>query len=121
MAVKELQDFIKENKGYIISEATLLTSDLCQEAYRVIGIFNIRPKFRRELAYLIGDKHIEWGFSDNILDNYESELGQQASWLWNEDIFHYFNYIAPKGYYFGSHEGDGACIGWFQYDEEECF
>lgn len=45
-------------------------------------------------------------------------FGWTQSWLWNECVFELFNRFSPRGYYFGSSEGDGACIGWFKYEEE---
>jgi hypothetical protein len=44
---------------------------------------------------------------------------EDANYLWNEDIFNYFNNISPNGYYFGSSIGDGACIGFFKIEEED--
>jgi hypothetical protein len=41
-----------------------------------------------------------------------------ASYLFNETVFNFLNSICPKGYYFGSSEGDGALFGFFKYTDE---
>ena len=47
------------------------------------------------------------------------EKQEDANYIWNEDLYNYFNSIAPEGHYFGSNEGDGACIGFFKSEENE--
>lgn len=34
-----------------------------------------------------------------------------------ENLFDTLNYIAPEGYYFGAHEGDGSDFGFWQCEE----
>jgi hypothetical protein len=48
---------------------------------------------------------------------------EDCSWLLNEDIWDALNEHCPDGYYFGAHEGDGACYGVWEcedtYDDDE--
>lgn len=37
--------------------------------------------------------------------------------LW-EDMFDFFEKIAPIGYYFGVHDGDGSCYGFWKCSDE---
>ena len=53
--------------------------------------------------------------SPNRVTDYLNE--QFSMWL-NEDIYAAMEEIAPEGYYFGSSEGDGACIGYWPIEEE---
>ena len=39
-------------------------------------------------------------------------------WLVNEDACYAMEELSPEGFYFGSHPGDGACIGWFEFDSD---
>jgi len=42
---------------------------------------------------------------------------EQAGLILNEDIWDLMNGIAPEFCYFGAHEGDGACYGFWTSDE----
>lgn len=42
---------------------------------------------------------------------------EQADWIL-EDLFNALDTIAPDGTMFGSHEGDGALYGFWQYDDD---
>jgi hypothetical protein len=52
-------------------------------------------------------------------EHYESVWDSEAmSYILNEDIWEAMEEIAPPGYYFGAHEGDGSDYGyWFGVDE----
>lgn len=106
MSVKDLQKNIWRKGGLVISEGTLRVEDLLDAAYSVMVDYNLRTPLKQEIRGLF--------FNGELM---EERLGD-AEYIWNEDVFDYMNDIAPSGYYFGSHEGDGACIGFFQASPE---
>jgi len=114
MGVKELRNAIKEREGMIVSIDTLLTYDLLFATYAIVKNYDLNPDFKDSLDYILSkpEEHVNYYNSDH------PDLPGTAMWLWVEDIFQYFNDIAPKGYYFGNTEGDGACFGWFREEEE---
>ena len=114
MAKTHLQDYIKTYGGYTVSEATLLTSDLLVASLSVIEGYDLKPKFRKELT-----KIVELYTPDEVNYPEDEDFADTLSWLLNEDIFNYFNDVAPKGYYYGTSEGDGACFGFWKYEEED--
>lgn len=48
--------------------------------------------------------------------DYPAELQEEAQNL-IQDCIEYLNQIAPEGYYFGSHPGDGADFGYWQWED----
>jgi hypothetical protein len=127
MAKKDLQKEIRKGEGMIISEGTLKTDDLLAVAHDLLTEYKIQPaKLKKEIFSLFRGKGQEMPenlglqmplFWDEI--ELRPKKVHDASYIWSEDVFNKFNEIAPKGYYFGSSEGDGACIGFFKAEEEE--
>jgi hypothetical protein len=135
MSAKDLQNKIIGNEGYILSDGTLNLQHLLPKAYDLINMYELKEDtdlnqeildcfelrvwdkqhfLNKELSLFIEQYHSD---AELIEDKQE-----EASELWNETIFNFFNKIAPDGYSFGSSEGDGACIGWFKcenYEEPE--
>ena len=109
MARSNLQRLIRNRKGLVISEATHRVSDLLEAAYAVIKRFELQPDFKSDLFVLACKGEDELNHGDSR---------EKASDMWNQEIVDYFNMIAPRGYYFGTHEGDGACFGWFKVTKE---
>lgn len=136
MSIKALQADIRKREGYILSDGTLQNSTLLAKAFDLIVAYNFSAAKRKnlldEIARCFTWSNIEYQkdfahlFPHASLDiprfySYcEIVEAQQedASWIWNESLYNLFNNIAPKGYYFGSSEGDGACIGWFKIETE---
>ena len=106
---RRFQNLISQKEGLIISEATLLVSDLLDAAYSVMFQNGLNTDLCHEIESL---------FSEFNTEGIDYGGGREkAEYLWNEDAFNYFNNICPDDYYFGSNEGDGACIGFFQINE----
>jgi hypothetical protein len=119
MAIKQLQADIKKGEGYILSDGTLNLQHLLPKAYDLIKGYNLKTNLKKDICSVLN--HNDPTFYNQYYGNVklESNKEEEASYLWNEDIYNYLNNISPKGYYFGSSEGDGACIGFFRYNEEE--
>lgn len=124
MSKKELQNDIKRNNGYILSDGTLNLQHLLPKAYDLIITYNLRG-YRELLAEIRSCFVIQEDTFHTIdgglfrlqyhgMASLEESLMERASDIWNESIFNVFNELTPNHYYFGSSEGDGACIGWFQ-------
>lgn len=126
MSIKDLQKDIRKGQGYILSDGTLNLLHLLPKAYDLMLEYNMRTTLKDEIENVFTNTdeeeiekclptfHNQYYSHIEIPDNKQED----ASYLWNEDIFNYFNNISPSGYYFGSSEGDGTCIGWFEYEEE---
>jgi hypothetical protein len=134
MSIKQLQRDIRNAEGYILSDGTLNLQHLLPKAYDLIVGYNMKSKTAKDIKKGIKEVFINNADDDGIclnpifeaqyyslieLDENDDEKMETASRLWDEDIYDYFNNIAPNNYYFGSSEDDGACIGWFKYDENK--
>lgn len=102
-------------RNAIISNATLRNEDL------IVTCMNFHWEMDKESARRL------WKENPNLLKALcDKECGiptnwwesDEASFLLNEDIYEAMDALTPDGYYFGSHPGDGACIGYFK--SEEC-
>ena len=129
MSIKDLQRTIRQEQGYILSDGTLNLTHLLPKAYDLMDDFNLRTNLKQEIesVFVNTDRELDKIeiLKPTFYNQYHSaveipeEKQEDANYLWNEDIYNYFNNIAPTGYYFGSSIGDGACIGWFKCEEED--
>jgi len=126
MSIKDLQTTIKVKEGFILSTDTLNLEHLLPSAYDLIVAYNMRTNLKEEIEKVFVNTDLEEEkllptFHNQFYSNIEipEEKQEDASYLWNEDIFNYFNNISPNGYYFGNTLDDGACIGWFKVEENE--
>jgi hypothetical protein len=127
MAKKDLQKEIRNREGLIISEGTLKIDDLLAVAHDILAEYKIQPtKLKKDIFSVFRGKGQE--MPENLglqmplfWDEIEIRPSKQedAQWLWHDEVFDKFNDIAPKGYYFGSSDGDGACIGFFKAEGDE--
>lgn len=115
MSKQALSQTIRKKGGLIISEGTLDTVSLLCTARDLLMSWGIRTQLTHMIDLAIGmslvDQTASHAYYYNRLKVHATP--EELFHLWSEDVFNLFNEIAPKGYYFGSHEGDGACIGWF--------
>lgn len=104
----------EDYKNIEISNATLLTEDLLENFLWFLRDVSEECQIilrLRELEEEINKLRYEDG---RIIDD-DIEL---ADILLNEDCFYLLNDISPIGTYFGSHQGDGACFGFWEQEEE---
>ena len=105
-----------ERSGCVtVSNATLRAQDLL-------------PKFLDALKVLAPEAHQQMtmpgaGFSavpDHALEDENAEWwsSEDCAYLLNEVLFDALSENCPEGYYFGAHEGDGACFGFWPHEEE---
>lgn len=128
MGIKQLQDTIIREEGYILSDGTLNLNDLLSKAYDVFVRYEMDDeKLKKDIISVFTLKKEIGEYESLFVEKYygdaeiKDDAMDDAYYIWNEDVFNFFNEIAPNGYSFGSSEGDGALIGWFKYDEEEDF
>lgn len=138
MSLKEFQKWVTGNEGVIISDGTLNLEHLLPKVFDLLVTFDLNSDLQREILTVfeidegeevtIGDDvYIVGLFEKQYWGNarLDDHFLEDANAIWNEDVWNYFNEIAPDGYYYGSNEGDSACIGIFK-DEtqwaecEEC-
>ena len=111
---------IEARKGLIISEAALKTDCLLSSYYQLISDYNLSPTMKSEIASFFEEEPTNWNYFYNKC-HLIPEKEEEANIYLNEDIYDFFNEIAPEGYYFGNTEGDGACFGFFETKDESEF
>ena len=116
MSKKDLQREIRQKEGMIVSEATLLNFDLLDSFWGIMEGYNLKTPIKKDIKNILNNYTEE---EINYPLNISEELADHISWLINEDCFNYLNDIAPKKFYFGSQEGDGACFGFWKIEEED--
>lgn len=106
-----------ERSGCVtVSNATMRAQDLL-------------PKFLDALKVLAPEAHQQLtmpgaGFSavpDHALEDEDAEWwrSEDCGYLINEVLWDALNEHCPEGFYFGSHEGDGACYGFWPHEEDD--
>ena len=105
-------------EGLVVSTDTLNVADLLTTYYQLIQDYNLSDEMAKTIK----------GFFDKepTVTNYFysrckllPEKEEEAQMFLNEDLFDFLNDIAPDDYYFGNTDGDGACFGFFKYEEED--
>ena len=104
--------------GMELSNATMRSEDLIPNFMNFLQsikddceIQKEVDEIQKEVDSLRLEEHPGYG------EYYKNEDLEQASWILNEDIWDLLQEIAPEFTYFGSHEGDGACYGFWTDDE----
>lgn len=97
-------------KNHSISEATLIDTDIADAMNNFIKDEYIKVYF--DEAQLR-----KWS---NLYQEFNSiESAEEKSFLLNDDMFSFFNDIAPKGTIFGAHPGNGSDFGFWEYEDFE--
>ena len=110
--LNEFKKTITGKSGLIISEATHRNEDLLSATYDILNKFGLNLPLQAEIFEIFTEEPTSF----NVFYGYTSipdEKQEEATQLFNEDVYSYFNEIAPNGYYFGTSEGDASCFGWF--------
>lgn len=96
---QDVQNLCNEEGSYEISHATMRMRDLfpaVQPFLKGTLLFN-----EVEAIRMAAEKDpVVWEKEENII-------------LFHEEVFTYMNTLAPDGFYFGSHVGDGSAIGFW--------
>lgn len=126
MSKADFQNSVRKNEGYILSDGTLNLEHLLPKAYDFLDYYKIRNvKLKKDIlecfeidGEFLGGLFTKQYYGEARLKD-DSESMEKANYLWNEEIYNFFNEISPNGYIFGSSEHDWALIGWFKYESEE--
>lgn len=99
----------------------------CEIVHGTMRAQDLLPAFMQALAILAPAAHAQLtchsgmpripshALEDETAEWWQSE---ECSWLLNEELWDALNEHAPEGFYFGAHEGDGACYGFWRCEEE---
>ena len=104
--------------GGIISEATMRSEDLIPKFMDFLEAVAERCDIQEEVARLQEEvEKLELEDVKGYGEYYKDP--EQASWILNDwqGIWDLIDSIAPEFCYFGAHEGDGACYGFWTSDE----
>jgi hypothetical protein len=100
-----VQDLIQSFMAFLEDELPTSAPDHVKREYETI----------RSISYVQRACAGEW--SEPCADINDATHESLSSAL--EDLFNLMQCIAPEGCLFGSSEGDGACFGFWEFDEEE--
>lgn len=118
MLNKKMADYIRNFEGITVSQGTLNTIDLVCAFIDFINDYTennddiIKQAYRLlSVEYDEVDSLVNAQYYDEIDINYVN-LDNLNDFL-NNDLFEKMEELAPKGFYFSSQEGDGACFGYW--------
>ena len=125
MGKLQLQKEIRKNQGIIISDGTLNPQHLLPTFYDILTNYNIQAsQLKKDIeAWFRPTSNNGSELKPTFHNQYHSliRLVYDIEFI-NETItscYDFLDSIAPEGYYFGSTDGDGACIGFFKYEKED--
>ena len=106
------KDFVDD--GIIISVNTLKTRDIISKVGDFLdSIIYSEATNIKEIERMVERINC-------LLDTYktledeEFEQEEDVKWFYNYELLEFMQELSPEGFYFGSSEGDGACIGYFK-------
>ena len=101
------------NEGMVISHGTLRIESLLVKIYYLLIQYGLSKNIQKNIEDLFSCPPLNINYNYGLCYMLHNKK-DKAEELFNEDIFRYLNSIAPIGYYFGSHENDGSCFGFFK-------
>jgi hypothetical protein len=99
----------KEFVGHELSSGTMRLEDLISSFFGFLEM--VKDAVENYAA-------VEKAVSSLVLGQDGYEDIDEAELVLYEDLFDTLNDIAPEGCYFGSHVGDGACYGFWEFEAE---
>ncbi len=108
---RDFQAEIVECGEFVVSEGSLRTEDLLHNCVAVMRMF------RSELPEVDFAEWILEGmgyYRSEFPETFENELEDLAHLYLNEVVYECLESLAPKGFYFGAHPGNGALVGFWR-------
>jgi len=123
MSKLQLQKEIRKNQGIIVSDGTLNPQHLLPTFYDILTNYNIQAsQLKKDIETCFGSTNNNSESRPTFYNQYHNLIrlvyGSEFIHETLNSCWDFFNSIAPQNYYFGSTEGDGACIGFFKYEKE---
>ncbi|NMA49529.1 MAG: hypothetical protein GX947_07150 [Tissierellia bacterium] len=114
MNLETLQKGIIEKDGIILTEGTLNPEHLLPTYYDFLVKYNIN-ELADKIKAVFSEEPTTYNSYYSIT---EMTCNSEEAHYLLEEIYDFFNEIAPLGYCFSSHVGDGACFGFWKICEE---
>ena len=111
-----------------VSHGTLRTRDLLQRfTIALTAVVNLLTTPETEGFVEIVVNRVQLANIKKFIDSTDPSDGyfednqehQEEASQWIDLLYDYLNGFAPEGWYFGSHEGDGSCFGYWQSNEDD--
>ncbi len=99
-----------------VSEGTLRSQDLVPKFLDALRILASAAYEQMQIPAVGFSSVPDYALED---DDHEWWRSDTCAYLLNEVLFDALNEHAPEGFHFGSHEGDGACFGFWPNEEDE--
>ena len=104
-----------EDGGYTVSCATMRAQDLIPKFLEALKVLSIEA--HKELTAPDGKKPLVPWYASKAAEDSDWWQSEECAYILNEVLFDSLNEYAPEGFHFGSHEGDGACYGFWPNEE----
>ncbi len=112
-----LPKFPKKFRNAIVSDGTLNPDHLIPKYLRWLGSFKWRPVIQHQVEELENQWEELQTKGDEVTDDDVDNMVERDDIL--ESLANLMMDLAPEGSYFGSSEGDGALIGFWEYENED--